>query len=187
MFHELSQSLPEWLPLIGMQPRGLEGDLVPYLDVPTAARAYVRSLREVQPVGPYRLVGHSFGGWVAFEMALLLAAQGEAISDLFIVDSNALDDAATTAKTTGRVPALLKLIDLYISATEGLHDLQERLDSWRMFAPHLNDARMPGNHMTMLSAPHAETLGTWLGERLEVAGAGLNLLPSCVLDRVPGQ
>jgi thioesterase domain-containing protein len=75
----------------------------------------------------------------------------------------------------------------FISAAEGLHHLQERLDSWRMFAPHLNDVRMPGNHMTMLSAPHAGTLGNWLGERLEVRGTGVNLLLGRMPDRVRGQ
>jgi len=51
------------------------------------ATDYLAALREVQPRGPYRLVGVSFGGVLAFEMAQQLAAAGERVELLAMLDS----------------------------------------------------------------------------------------------------
>jgi amino acid adenylation domain-containing protein len=51
------------------------------------ASYYVQKLREVQSCGPYQLGGWSFGGLVAFEMALQLAAVGQEIGVLALFDS----------------------------------------------------------------------------------------------------
>ncbi|WP_035060863.1 thioesterase domain-containing protein [Andreprevotia chitinilytica] len=112
-FYELSQTLSVHIPMHGMQARGLDGELAPYADVASAAQAYLHAIREVQPHGPYHLLGHSFGGWIAFELALLLVAQGELVANLVIVDSRAPNDADDAARPHGRIPTLLKLIELY--------------------------------------------------------------------------
>jgi thioesterase domain-containing protein len=44
----------------------------------------------VQPAGPYRLGGWSFGALVAVEMAGQLEAQGEAVAELALVDPSAI-------------------------------------------------------------------------------------------------
>jgi thioesterase domain-containing protein len=51
------------------------------------ARDYVSDIRQVQPKGPYRILGWSFGGWVATEIAGILQAEGEAVSLLGLVDT----------------------------------------------------------------------------------------------------
>ena len=51
------------------------------------ASSYVRELRDLQPHGPYQLGGWSFGGLVAFEMALQLAASGQEIALLALFSS----------------------------------------------------------------------------------------------------
>jgi len=51
------------------------------------AAAYVREIRAVQPRGPYRLAGLSFGGIVCFEMAQQLVAAGERVSFLALLDT----------------------------------------------------------------------------------------------------
>jgi thioesterase domain-containing protein len=43
----------------------------------------------VQPRGPYRLVGHSMGGCIAYEMAQQLRRRGESIELLALLDSRA--------------------------------------------------------------------------------------------------
>jgi acetoacetyl-CoA synthetase len=43
-------------------------------------------VRRVQPDGPYSLIGYSFGGLVAYEMALALRAAGAAVSYLGLLD-----------------------------------------------------------------------------------------------------
>jgi thioesterase domain-containing protein/acyl carrier protein len=47
---------------------------------------YLREVRAVQPRGPYRLGGYSFGGSVALEMAQPLRASGEAVALLAVLD-----------------------------------------------------------------------------------------------------
>ena len=53
------------------------------------ASAYLIELRQLQPQGPYRLLGYSFAGLVAYEMAQRLVAAGEQVSMLALLDSHA--------------------------------------------------------------------------------------------------
>ncbi len=55
--------------------------------VEALAQHYVQQMRQIQPQGPYLLAGLSFGGMVAFEMARLLAAQGQTVSLLAMLDT----------------------------------------------------------------------------------------------------
>ncbi|MBW4636467.1 MAG: hypothetical protein KME30_32700 [Iphinoe sp. HA4291-MV1] len=54
------------------------------------AADYIQALQIVQPQGPYLLGGHSFGGYVAFEMATQLHKQGQDVAMLAIMDTSAL-------------------------------------------------------------------------------------------------
>src|SRR5205823_2753105 len=78
-FAELAGRLGQEWPVFGLQPRGLDGKLIPHSTVPAAAESYLRVIKEVQPKGPVHLVGHSFGGWVVFEMARRLCTDGRTI------------------------------------------------------------------------------------------------------------
>ncbi|HEX8245700.1 MAG TPA: MupA/Atu3671 family FMN-dependent luciferase-like monooxygenase, partial [Longimicrobium sp.] len=51
------------------------------------AADHVRAVRAVQPRGPYALAGWSFGGFVAWEMAVQLERAGERVSFLGVLDS----------------------------------------------------------------------------------------------------
>jgi len=51
------------------------------------AEHYVGEIRRVQPRGPYRLGGWSFGGLAAFEMARQLAAGGNEVAFLAVLDT----------------------------------------------------------------------------------------------------
>jgi thioesterase domain-containing protein len=55
------------------------------------AGRYLAAVREVQPEGPYRLGGWSMGGAVAYEMARQLAAGGEQVELLALIDAAARD------------------------------------------------------------------------------------------------
>lgn len=52
------------------------------------AALYVEWIRREQPQGPYRLGGYSFGGNVAFEMALQLQKSGERVDLLVMLDAH---------------------------------------------------------------------------------------------------
>ncbi len=51
------------------------------------AREHVAAVRAVRPRGPYQLAGLSFGGMVAYEMAVQLQAAGEAVSFVGLLDT----------------------------------------------------------------------------------------------------
>lgn len=72
--------------MYAMQPVGLDGVTEPLDSVPDMAARYLDELREVQPSGPYRLVGNCFGGIVALEMAGMLEAAGEEVELVTVVD-----------------------------------------------------------------------------------------------------
>ncbi|MDI6104569.1 SDR family NAD(P)-dependent oxidoreductase [Actinoplanes sp. NEAU-A12] len=51
------------------------------------ATRYAALIRRVRPTGPYRLGGWSFGGVLAYEAARLLAAEGEKVEAVVLIDS----------------------------------------------------------------------------------------------------
>ncbi|MBB6254971.1 non-ribosomal peptide synthetase/type I polyketide synthase [Nitrospirillum iridis] len=83
-------------PVYALQPAGLDGIAQPDPDVESMAARAVTALREVQPTGPYRLGGHSFGAKVAFAAAQRLIAAGQAVELLTVIDGYAPGPALMT-------------------------------------------------------------------------------------------
>jgi thioesterase domain-containing protein/acyl carrier protein len=67
--------------------RGLDGKSEPIRSVEEMAGNYIKEMRRIQPNGPYKLLGYSFGASVALEMALQLKEQGHHAEKLVIVDA----------------------------------------------------------------------------------------------------
>jgi thioesterase domain-containing protein/acyl carrier protein len=86
-FRALSEALGSDQPFFGLQAVGLDGRTPPMETVEATAAANVAAIRTIQPHGPYRLIGHSYGGVVAYEMARLLLEQGEDVADLVLLDA----------------------------------------------------------------------------------------------------
>jgi acyl transferase domain-containing protein/thioesterase domain-containing protein/acyl carrier protein len=86
-FHSMAFYLGEDQPVYGLLPRGLDGHEPYHTRVEDMAAYYVEAIREVQADGPYRLVGYSFGGAVAFEVAQQLTAKGSVVSLLGMFDT----------------------------------------------------------------------------------------------------
>ncbi|MEU6578109.1 amino acid adenylation domain-containing protein [Streptomyces sp. NPDC046805] len=83
----LAQLLEADYSLHGLYAVGLTDDSEPLDDVGVMAQTYLAEIRKVQPHGPYRLGGWSFGGMVAFEMASRLVDSGERVDLLCAVDA----------------------------------------------------------------------------------------------------
>ncbi|MDU9030247.1 non-ribosomal peptide synthase/polyketide synthase [Pseudomonas mediterranea] len=110
-FVPLVRQLDARLTVIGLQARGLDGRSEPHGSVQAAARAYVREIRAQVPHGPYYLLGHSFGGWLAFEIARQLQASGAQVAPVLLIDSRVPGKrmARDAREALGRYVALLEL------------------------------------------------------------------------------
>ena len=86
-FHRLAHHLGEDQPVYGLAHSSSDGSESERASVEDIARSYVSAIRKVQPEGPYRVVGHSFGGIVAFEVAQQLIAHGDTVSTLGLFDT----------------------------------------------------------------------------------------------------
>lgn len=74
-------------PVFGFEAPGFDGVSEPATSITELAELHTASLRAARPHGPYQLLGWSLGGVVAYEMARLLAAAGEEVPLLVIVDA----------------------------------------------------------------------------------------------------
>jgi amino acid adenylation domain-containing protein len=86
VFADLARLLQEERSVYGVQARGLEEGQTPLETIEEMAELYVGALREVRPRGPYRLLGYSMGGLIAYEMACRLAAEGERVDQVVLLD-----------------------------------------------------------------------------------------------------
>lgn len=86
-FRKLAGRLDSALPVYGLEPRGLDGQLAPDQSIAAMADHYVREISRVQPTGPYYLAGYSLGGPVAFEMAQRLRSAGQQVAFLCMINA----------------------------------------------------------------------------------------------------
>ena len=79
--------IPPDRPIYGLQARNLlERDTFPRT-IEDMAADYVDLIRQIQPTGPYNLLGWSFGGLVAHAIATRLQATGDDVALLALLDS----------------------------------------------------------------------------------------------------
>lgn len=83
----LLRYLPKSTPLYGLQADGLNHAARLPTSIQEMADDYISRIRKIQPKGPYRLLGWSFGGLVSHAIAEKLQASGEEISFLCMLDS----------------------------------------------------------------------------------------------------
>jgi len=84
-YSDLAKVTPPNQPVYGLSAPELRTGDDPSVEV--LASLYVAEIRKVQPRGPYKICGYSFGGIVAFEMAAQLAGAGEQTDMLIILDT----------------------------------------------------------------------------------------------------
>jgi len=132
IYRDLVARLDGSLPVWGIQAdAGSGGGTIEEL----AAR-YLEAVRSVQPRGPYRLGGASFGGTLAFEMARRMGAGGEQVELLAMIDSPApvhaphgdRDEAEILCYLLGvrKISAELRAALRELTAAERLRYFQER-------------------------------------------------------------
>jgi len=90
-YMELSRHLGPEQPLYGLQARGLNAEAEPLTRIEEMAEHYIEEIQAVQPTGPYRLLGWSLGGIVAFEIAQQLHNRGEQVELVALLDTGIHD------------------------------------------------------------------------------------------------
>ncbi|ODP98165.1 hybrid non-ribosomal peptide synthetase/type I polyketide synthase [Salinivibrio sp. SS2] len=84
-YQPLAQHLSQ-VSLYGLAFPNMETDQESW-DVQQLAQYYIEQIRDIQPHGPYRLAGWSFGGIVAYEMAYQLTQQSLEVEACILIDS----------------------------------------------------------------------------------------------------
>jgi amino acid adenylation domain-containing protein len=85
-YYNLIPYMPDQ-PIYGLQDPSSYHEEIFYQSLEEMAEDYVQWMQKVQPNGPYRLAGWSFGGILAFEMAQNLTRKGEEVSMLMPIDT----------------------------------------------------------------------------------------------------
>ncbi|KAG0053629.1 hypothetical protein BGZ83_000770, partial [Gryganskiella cystojenkinii] len=87
LYMGLAKHLHSEQQLYGLQASGLDGKTPLAGSVEEMTLSYLDHIQKIQPHGPYHLLGYSFGGTVAQNMAVELERRGEKVLLLAIMDS----------------------------------------------------------------------------------------------------
>jgi len=88
LFQSIIPNLDTDQPIYGVQALGLHHPEEIPLTIEEIASLYIEEIVEVQPNGPYNVVGYSLGGFIAFEIARQLKALGKEIKLLGVIDTD---------------------------------------------------------------------------------------------------
>jgi nonribosomal peptide synthetase DhbF len=108
----LQRYLPAGLPIYGLQLEVVSESAWPR-DLAELTASYAGRIREVQPAGPYRLLGWSLGGSIAHAVAVRLQREGERVELLALLDAYPTNDELLAMDPA----AMLDAIELAILAT----------------------------------------------------------------------
>jgi acyl transferase domain-containing protein/thioesterase domain-containing protein/acyl carrier protein len=87
VFENLAKRFKADQPIYAIQSHALDKTAPVLRRIEDIAAHYIHEIRAYQPHGPYSLLGYSFGGMVAFEMAQQLHALGEPVGLIGLLDT----------------------------------------------------------------------------------------------------
>ncbi|KAF8970021.1 hypothetical protein BGZ46_010589, partial [Entomortierella lignicola] len=148
-YRDLSKYLHPEQPLYGLQSRGLDGKSPLANSIEEMTLDYIDQIRKIQPRGPYHLLGWSFGGKVAHNMATALQSQGESVPLLAIMDTTAIRSVQEEVESA--VQDGVSRYDGYLSRLVGASLTEDALALKRMVAPVLsNNSKLAGYYKPLL-------------------------------------
>jgi amino acid adenylation domain-containing protein/non-ribosomal peptide synthase protein (TIGR01720 family) len=121
-YRELARALDGDRPVYGLQAQGVAAGETPLTCMEEIAERSLAALLAAFPAGPYLLLGWSFGGLVAYELARRLAAAGREVALLAILDAAPVVRAAPAGDVAGGAPdrPLLDAADLLADELRGV-------------------------------------------------------------------
>ncbi len=87
-YQELANNITAEQPIFGIQARGLNEGEIPHNNISQMANDYINAIKQIQPHGPYKIGGWSFGGLVALEIAKQLSWIESEYPLLILIDSH---------------------------------------------------------------------------------------------------
>jgi aspartate racemase len=112
-FNDLARLMGPERPFYGLQSRGLDGKDRPLTRIEDIAGAFLEEVRQVQPSGPYSLLGTCMGGVVAYEMAQQLRGAGQEVAHLVLLETWL--PGAPSEPRLGLGPRTLAVAELVVS------------------------------------------------------------------------
>jgi len=104
---DLVDALPASWDAYGLQPLGLISGETPHTSVEAAAKHHLDALlpllKRSTESRTIHLIGHSFGGWIAHEIACCLYEQGIAVESLILIDSEPPTGSDTAVTDTALI------------------------------------------------------------------------------------
>jgi len=96
-------------PIYLFQAPGIDGRTKPFKTVEDIARAYVTSMREIQPTGPYCIAGMCGGAFIALEMCNQLSDAEQNVAHLIFTDPSPTPPALAHKYTSSRGKTIFNL------------------------------------------------------------------------------
>jgi amino acid adenylation domain-containing protein len=90
-FRTLSAKMDTRRPIVVIELHNLRVNFSAFKSIRATAAAVIQRMRQLQPVGPYTILGYSYGGNLAIEVATQLAADDQALGSVIILDAFAPD------------------------------------------------------------------------------------------------
>lgn len=86
-YQPLAKALGEKIPFYGVQAYGFEKEQSPFTDWDDLIDYYYQAIKKTQS-GPYKLIGHSFGGLIALAIAVKMQESGDSVAYLGLIDTH---------------------------------------------------------------------------------------------------
>ncbi|MHA4810748.1 amino acid adenylation domain-containing protein, partial [Flavitalea flava] len=114
-FQQLAEALGDIYTVYGLHMRGTEKKGKPLNTIREVAAQNIKWIRNAQPNGPYRLIGHCFGANIAYEMAVQLEKKGQVIDFVAVLDGIAGVKRAVSPEFNETVFIMQMIADYFVS------------------------------------------------------------------------
>ncbi len=108
--HHIMRHLGKDQPYYGFFHQGEDGSAFKHRTVEEIAAHYISEMQLVQPGGPYLLGGYSFGGIIAYEMAVQLTSMGHEVPLLAMFDMHAPGEFTRYSRDAEKIYEPLKRV-----------------------------------------------------------------------------
>jgi thioesterase domain-containing protein len=163
-YMQLARNLKEFgQPVYGIQVRGLIDGQKPYKSIEDAASNYISAI-QLQTGGPFNLLGWSFGGIIAFEMARQIKALGDQVTFLAL-----LDTVLVNSRSIDGEPRLgiREIASQFLKTEDGFRNIFQRLTGGRGLEP---PKELITNIATLSHSSISKNLADYLNENKIVPG-----------------